>query len=239
MPVVAFSQHLKASLVGVLLNMFIFLWTSTAQAEIEYVRLHKGPGAAYPIVFEVSSDHVMDPIAVRGDWLLLSDGRKQGWLPLSELHLVKSVSVAQMWQLRNDARPSDWRLELNWNSESALGFGAVIPLHDQDLFGRYTVSDHGAFGWSVGEVGLTRQIGSILNFQVLGSASVGVGSEYGGSNHWNSDTDEIVPLALVSAEVVWAAERYLDVALRVGTNISLDSDMVNHSSVSLAWKLRL
>jgi len=43
----------------------------------------------------------------------------------------------------------------------------------------------------------------------------------------------------VSAEVVWAAERYLDVALRVGTNISLDSDMVNHSSVSLAWKLRL
>lgn len=239
MPVLAFSQPTKVSIAGVLLHAFILLWTSTAQAEIEYVRLHKGPGVAYPIVFEVSSDHDMTPIAVRGDWLLLSDGRKQGWLPLSELHLVKSVSPAQMWQLRNDARPSDWRLELNLNSESAIGFGAIMPLYEQDLYARYTVSDHGAFGWSIAELGLTRQIGSILNFQVLGSAAVGVGSEYGGSNHWNSNSDESVPLALLSAEVVWAAERYLDVALRVGTNISLDSDMVNHSSVSLAWKLRL
>ncbi|MCD8521586.1 MAG: hypothetical protein LRY66_11895 [Saccharospirillaceae bacterium] len=216
------------------------LISAPSWAQQDQLYLRKGPGHAYPVIFEVSSTEQLQPLRQQGEWLLLTNGRRQGWLPVSDVPESSGLSRAQIWSLNDALRPGDWHLQGGWNSETALQLGISHPLSQYRLAARYTRSDAGEQAWSSAELGLEHLLSRYSVWSLLGFAGLGVGLNEEGSRRWDKLGQETsTALFTLSADVIWPLETRLDVRLRFQASQALAADQSLHTAVALIWNMSL
>jgi hypothetical protein len=209
-------------------------------AQQEQLYLRKGPGSAFPVIFEVSSTEQLQPLRLQGEWLLLSNGRRQGWLPVAQVPESSGLSRAQRWYLKDALRPGNWQVQGGWNSETALQLGVSYPLDEYRLAARFTRANAGEQAWQSAELGLEQVFSRYAAWSLQGFAGLGLGINEQGSRHWDENGRETsTALFTVSGDVVWPLEKRLDFRLRLQASQALGADQSAHTAVALIWNLSL
>lgn len=209
-------------------------------AQQEQLYLRKGPGSAFPVIFEVSSTEQLQPLRLQGEWLLLSNGRRQGWLLVAQVPESSGLSRAQRWYLKDVLRPGHWQIQAGWNSETALQLGASYPLDKYRLAVRFTRANAGEQAWQSTELGLEQVFSRYAAWSLHGFAGLGMGINEQGSRHWDEQGQETsTALFTVSADAVWSLEKRLDFRLRLQTSQALGADQSAHTAIALIWNLSL
>ena len=209
-------------------------------AQQEQLYLRKGPGSSFPVIFEVSSTEQLQPLYLQGEWLLLSNGRRQGWLPVREVPESSGLSRAQLWYLNDALRPGDWHVQGGWNSETALQLGISYPLDRYRLAARYTRSDAGEQAWQSAELGFERLFSRYSGWSLQGFAGLGPGLNEEGSRRWDEQGRETsTAIFTLSGDVIWPLETRLDLRLRLQASQALGADQSAHTAIALIWNLSL
>lgn len=216
------------------------LMSAPAQAEQDYIPLRSGPSEAFPVIAEITPDLEVRAIRRRGDWFLLTDERKQGWLPADQLYRITSLGSDQHSMLMNNSRPGKYRFEAGVGTESGVSAGVSGFFRDYQLYGRFTNASTGATGWTLIEAGYTETFARLGDrFSFNWAVGLGAGQDKDGGNHWHTEKDSMIPVAVTSADVVWHAEPRFAIGLRGSLQLALTEERRHYPVVSLFWNLRL
>lgn len=216
---------------------FILLvcWYSPLAAE-SLILLRKGPGSAFPVVFEIPADHRLTPVRIQGDWVLLSDELRQGWAHQDSLAITQQLTPARLWLIRESRQLSDWQLQLGLDSQQALLTGIRFPWQQHSLALRFSHSAAESSWQSLelaGETDLGRS-------DWRAGIALGLGHNDRGQDRWHNDAREQTT-ALISANLDWQRQinKQLAVLVRLKSEQAVSGNSANHNSLALVWNLKL
>ncbi len=237
------GKHPLTACSGKLL-IFILLQSLVAQfslADDRRIQLRNGPGDAFSVVFEVSSDHGLKPIRLQGEWLLLGNERIQGWAHRSDISQSVHVSESQLWLIRQKPIVSQWNLQFGGSSQRAVNIALAYPVKKNTLALRAQRRAFGESAWQSLSLALETDLKRFGETQTLrAGAFVGVGVNEEGSSHW-SDDQTMLTTGLVGLNLDWHADlnKQLSMIMRLNTEQALSGNSANHNEVSLIWNLKI
>lgn len=221
-------------------SILITLCAASSAQNLTYT-LHNGPGGAFPVVYEIPSDTPLSVIAVQRDWVLLSDGRREGWLPVADLQPGEGRSPAQIWFLNETSRTGQWRLHAGLATDSSVGLGLSHRLRtDLSVSGTvYQVSD-GLVSRQSADAGLNWQLTQKGRLSWDLSGGLGYGYENAEGQYWQRDGGAVsVGLARLGTDFNWAITPDFGFSLRLQALQAFGGDDRLHSSAALIWNLSL
>ena len=210
-------------------------------AETDLLYLRKGPGAAFPVVFEISSGSELHIVATHSDWVLVRTGSCHGWLPVARLSAGPGRSAAQVWSAAQASHKGKLQLEAGTVSNGALQVGASYPLAaDMRAAVRFERKHNGDDSFHHLTLGAEKQLNAADRIRWFGFAGVGVGSADAKSSYWQDEDEKIeAAFATLTTDIAWRANHALDIRLRLQYQQAFDADNAGHPSAALIWNYNL
>lgn len=221
--------------------LLILLFCSVyAQADYGRIMLRKGPGSAFPVVFEVSAKHHLRALRTQGEWVLLADERKQGWAKSESLSPSSRVTESQLWHIKEQHQPSVWSLQGGVSSLQSYSLAISRPWRNYSLSTRFQRAASGDSSWQNLEFAAETDLKRFSSSVIRGSVGIGAGFNEAGNSHW-SETQEELTTAVGSLSFDWqtAINTDLKFFVRIRSDQAFSGNKKNHNSVALMWDLRL
>lgn len=218
----------------------LFFGTSAYAADAVY-HLRKGPGAAFPVVYDISSSSDLSLQSVQGSWVRVSDGTREGWLPASVLQPGKGRSAAQVWFINEASEPGLWSLSLGLSTDDSYEFNLAYAMANEvALDGRMRRASSGLAEWQTYEIGASFPLQRFSRLHWLGYAGVGVGSANEYSDRWQEagESTSVTTLS-VSTDFVWQLAQRFDLRLRLRAEQAFGGDDKVSTATSLIWNLAI
>ncbi|WP_430462587.1 hypothetical protein ACQUQU_07320 [Thalassolituus sp. LLYu03] len=216
------------------------LCSALAHAENTAYALHKGPGNAFPVVYEIPADTKLSVIALQSGWVLLSDGRREGWLPASSLQAGEGRTPAQIWYLNDVSRTGRWSTSFAANTLGDVGVGLEWQwTGPYSLIAEASVGGEGNATQQRLLLGASRALVSKEHFIWSAELMAGTGLQNADSSRWDDHADTSVALLTASTRFRFDLSQTLAVSAAFGAEQAIGGTDAFNPFTALSWTLAL